>query len=279
MRTRYFLAAMGLASLTFGSIHPVAAQADDDQSWLRQCQRDSYGWGSDNEHVCEIRHSGFKPTGTTLSIDPDENGGAEIIGWDKDSVAVTARIQANAPSEDEARELAQQIKINGSGSSISVDGPSTGRHEGWGVILVVMVPRKSGIDAETVNGPLSVENLSGTIDLRAENGPVAIENVGGDVRARVQNGPLDVTLTGTKWEGKGLDAESVNGPVSLQIPQKYNAELETGTVNGPMTVNMPLTVTLKGRVTDRIHTTLGAGGAPIRVVTTNGPLTIQSARD
>ena len=51
MRSRDFLALIGFTFLTTGSIHPLAAQADDDQSWLRQCQRDSYGWGSDNEHV------------------------------------------------------------------------------------------------------------------------------------------------------------------------------------------------------------------------------------
>ena len=116
------------------------------------------------------------------------------------------------------------------------------------------------------------------MDLRAENGPVSLTGVGGDVVARVQNGPLSVRLAGTKWDGKGLDAESVNGPVTLAVPENYNAELETGTVNGPYDVAMPLTVTIQGSVKDRIHSTLGKGGAPVRVVTTNGPLTIRRAR-
>ena len=81
---------------------------------------------------------------------------------------------------------------------------------------------------------------------------------------------------GTRWEGGGgLDAETTNGPVSLAIPDNYSAELEFGTVNGPMTVGFPLTVTIQGKVGRRIITKLGAGGAPIRAVTTNGPVEIQ----
>jgi DUF4097 and DUF4098 domain-containing protein YvlB len=102
--------------------------------------------------------------------------------------------------------------------------------------------------------------------------------VGGDVNARVQNGPLTVRLAGTEWEGAGLDAESVNGPVDLVIPEKYDAQLETGTVNGPMDLAFPLTVTVQGRIGQRLRARLGRGGAPVRVVTTNGPLTIRRAR-
>jgi DUF4097 and DUF4098 domain-containing protein YvlB len=84
-----------------------------------------------------------------------------------------------------------------------------------------------------------------------------------------------VKLTGARWEGAGLDAETMNGPADLRIPEDYNAKIDFGTINGPMSVGFPLTVTINGRITDRISTTLGTGGAPIRVVTTNGPMTVR----
>jgi hypothetical protein len=34
--------------------------------------------------------------------------------------------------------------------------------------------------------------------------------------------------------------------VDLAIPERYNARLETGTVNGPMDLAFPLTVTMQG---------------------------------
>ena len=262
-----------LAGLALSPAPRLAAQEDDGR-WLSRCEHDNWG---DQEQFCEVRRTGFRPSGATLAIDPDQNGGIEVRGWDRDSVAVTSRIRTGASSEEEARALAGRIEVRISGSTIRVEGPSGGRGHNWGVILVLLVPRKTGLQAETVNGPLSVEGVSGTMQLRAQNGPVSLIRVGGDVRARVENGPLSVTLEGPAWEGRGLDAEAVNGPVDLALPEGYNAELETGTINGPMTLEMPLKVTLLGRVHQRIHSTLGAGGAPVRVVTTNGPITIRKS--
>ncbi len=127
----------------------------------------------------------------------------------------------------------------------------------------------------TNDGPLGVRDLTGRLGLTAYDGPVSLAGVGGDVRARTTNGPIDIELTGARWEGAGLDAETTNGPVDLAIPESYSARLEFGTVNGPMSVGFPLTVTIQGRVGRRITTTLGAGGAPVRAVTTNGPVEIR----
>ena len=61
-------------------------------------------------------------------------------------------------------------------------------------------------------------------------------------------------------------------PVTVDIPEGYSARLETGTVNGPMVIDFP--VTLQGTNGRRISTQLGRGGATIRAVTTNGPVAI-----
>ena len=79
-------------------------------------------------------------------------------------------------------------------------------------------------------------------------------------------------LGGTKWEGAGLDAETSNGPVTVSVPATYSAHLVTGTVNGPIQFDIP--VTLQGRIGRRIETDIGSGGAPVRAVTTNGPLSV-----
>jgi hypothetical protein len=247
---------------------------DSDQDWLDDCRRDS--WRETRAKFCEIRETGLKATARTLTVDPGMNGGVAIIGWDRDSIAVTARIQVNARSEDEAEAVARDIRIEAAGALVRAVGPDPGgRHEGWSVSFVVRVPRRTDLSLATENGPLSVRDVAGRMVLSTQNGPLALVGVGGDVRARAQNGPLHVKLAGARWEGAGLDAETMNGPADLRIPEGYNAKIEFGTVNGPMNVGFPLTVTLNGRVTDRISTTLGAGGALIRVVTTNGPMTVR----
>jgi len=275
--TRY-VAAAALALLVL-PISTLRAQESDDE-WLSNCREGWGDWGSRARH-CEIRETGMKATGRPLTIDPGMNGGVEIIGWsNSDSIAITARIQVNARSSSDADAIARDIKIEASGGTIRATGGSGpyGRHQNWSVSFLVMVPRHSDLTLSTQNGPLSVEDVAGRMDLQTQNGPLSLSGVGGDVHASAQNGPLTIDLQGTRWEGTGLDAETQNGPAVLRIPDNYNAKIEFGTVNGPMDVGFPMTVTISGRVKDRINTTLGNGGPPIRVVTTNGPMTVRRGR-
>ncbi len=252
----------------------VSAQEAAD-TWLAECR--GRHW-SDRPHACEVRETGMRATRGTFTADPGQNGGVAIYGWDRDSVAVVAKIQAHARTEEDARQILRAVRIAAAGRTVKAEGPAQRSREHWAVSFDIYVPRRTDLSLETVNGPLSVEAVSGTMDLHAVNGPVSLSGVGGAVTARVQNGPLSVHLQGERWDGTGLDAETVNGPVSLAIPARYNAQLETGTVNGPMDLSFPLTVTIEGRVSHRIRSRLGDGGAPVRVVTTNGPLSIRRAR-
>jgi Putative adhesin len=264
--------ALALVALALPSAALVAQRSNE--SWLRSCRERS--WRESRAKYCEVRETGFKPTGRALTVDPAVNGGVEIIGWDDDSIAVTARIQVSAYSEDDGAEVARAIRIDARAGTVRAEGPSSmGRHQGWSVSFIVRVPHRTDLSIDTENGPLSVHDVTGRMDLTTMNGPLALLGVGGEVHARAQNGPLEVSLTGARWEGAGLDAETQNGPADLEIPDGYNAQVEFGTVNGPMHVGFPITVTINGRVRDRISTKLGDGGAPIRVVTTNGPMTVR----
>jgi hypothetical protein len=253
---------------------PLAGQNKDnsDSRWLEHCQRESDD--SDRERYCDVRvvHLG-KSTGS-LSVDGRQNGGVKIMGWDGDSVVVHILVEAQASTEAAAQELANQVQVVTATSPIHAEGPSSGHRSWWSVNYRIYVPRHTDLTLETVNGPVSVEDVSGHMDLSAINGPVDLDGIGGDVHARAQNGPLTVTLNGAKWNGTGLDAETRNGPVDLTVPKGYAAHLETGTVNGPTDINFPITVqgTLDPR---RLSMDIGGGGAPVRVVTTNGPISVR----
>lgn len=274
-----------LALVCIAPLAPLAAQDDDDDfdddddnaEWLDDCRDGSWGWrrSERRERHCEVRETGMRP-GATLRVDPGRNGGISVRAWDRDSIHVISRIQVQGRRGDDLESIARMIKISASGGTITADGPGGMRDgDGWNVSFIVYAPRRSNLDLATENGPLSVRGISGSMTLSAHNGPVALYSVAGDVRARVRNGPLSVVLSGTQWEGAGLDAEAQNGPAVLSIPEGYSARLETGTVNGPMSVDFPMTVTIQGRMTQRLNTTLGNGGPPVRVVTTNGPMVIK----
>ena len=207
-------------------------------------------------------------------MDGLRNGGVTVIGSRPDSLVVKTRLQVEARTEAEARRIAGQVRTVVNGSHIVAEGPSDSDDDtSWSASLVIWAPRKSDLRLSSRNGPVSVEDVDGDMQLETRNGPLGLRNVAGYVRARTTNGPISITLDGSGWSGAGLDAETNNGPVSLRIPDGYSAHLEAGTSNGPMSLGFP--VTMVGRIGRNISTDLGRGGKTIRIMTHNGPLSIE----
>ena len=240
--------------------------------WLDKCRESRGRWSDDRDRFCEVREKRMSPS-RMLDIDGRENGGVSVHGWDRSEVLVLAKIQADAEDGGEARDIASRITVDVDGGRIRADGPSTRRNQSWSVSYEVWTPRQTDLHVSTHNGGISVEEIDSRIDLGAVNGPLALRRVSGDVRGETTNGPLNVELDGDRWRGNGLDLRTTNGPVNLDIPDGYSARLETGTVNGGMRIDFP--VTLQGVIGRHISTQLGNGGPPIRAVTTNGPVVIR----
>ncbi len=267
------LTALLAIPLAFGVFEgePVAAQVDD-EDWIADCRDRSER--NDRYTFCDVRVELVNARGT-IRVDAGMNGGVLVRGSNRRDVEVHARIQTRAESESDARLIADDIIIDTRGATITADGPETRDRESWSVTFVVYVPAASDLDLVAHNGPVSISDVEGRIEARTQNGPLSLQQVAGDVTARTQNGPLSVDLSGSTWRGRGLDAETRNGPVHVRIPEGYSARLQTGTVNGPFTTDVPLMVTSLGRRSQRIDTTLGQGGPVIRAVTTNGPVSIE----
>jgi hypothetical protein len=275
MRTsRFFLTLVAVAAMS-----QTAAAQDDSSSddWVSRCRR-SYGDSNRSVH-CEVRETRISARGT-LRVNGEENGGVTVRSHQGRDIIVRARVQTYGRSEDAARQLAGGIRVSTDGT-IRATGPSaTGRNTGWSVGYEILVPARTNLEVETQNGPISVERVTGTINLRALNGPITLRELAGDVTARATNGPINVTLTGRRWSGEGLDAETVNGPVNVRMPEGYSAHVVSGTVHGPINVPRAIRPERRGRGNNwspggTIDANLNGGGPTIRAVTTNGPVSIE----
>ena len=251
---------------------PSTATAQDDdraQRWLENCKNN---WDRDRAHFCELRTVTLRPQ-SKLSVDGGQNGGVSFHGWDRNEVRIIAMIQANATDDNEAAAVAKQITISSDGGRIRASGPSFERRSWWSVSYDIYVPRRSNLEAVTQNGGVAAESVEGDLDFQAMNGGIRIEDVAGDVHGQTTNGGVSASLSGTSWRGRGLDLRTTNGGVSLTIPRAYNARLETGTTNGGMRIDFPITV--QGMIGKQIQTQLGSGGPTVRVVTTNGGVRVR----
>jgi hypothetical protein len=249
---------------------PLRAQQ---QVNCRDHDNDFTMWTDVSSYYCEVRVERLPhPTGP-IAVDGRPNGGIQVRATDGDSVVLTEFIEAVANSDDAARALASQVRVVTTGGPIHAEGPMNGHRAHWVANFRLTVPRHTDLALSAENGGIRVVDVEGQLRLTTINGPIKLDGVGGDVRARGENGPLEIALTGKRWTGLGLDAETQNGPVELTVPAGYAAHLETGTVNGPTQIDLPLTV--QGRIDLRhLSTDIGGGGPTVRVVTTNGPVTV-----
>ena len=250
-----------------------AQEIEDDARWIEDCQRDNDD--GDRETFCDVVVESVESPAATIAFDSGRNGGVLYKGWDQDRMEVHARVQAHGDTEAEARDLARSIRFEIGPAGGRAVGP--GGENDWSVVYHVYVPRERNLEGTANNGPLGATGLHGRIRFETRNGPIDLRDVGGDVYARTQNGPIGVELGGTTWQGAGLDAETRNGPISVSIPANYSAILETGTVNGPFDTEIPLQVRIEPGKSDRLfRAELGNGGPLVRVITTNGPVSIEA---
>ena len=234
--------------------------------------RDENNYGDRLVSKCEIREQTLAPSGS-IAIDGRQNGGVSVRGWAQNQVLVRSRVQAGALTDAEAETLAKQIVVETGGNKIFATGPENQKNLRWDVSYEVFVPSRSDVSVETHNGGIVVSDVNGHIEFHALNGGVVLRKVGGTVRGATTNGGLVVELGGDHWDGEVMDVSTTNGGVVLSVPENYSAHLETGTVNGGISVDFPVSV--QGRVTKELSFNVGSGGQTVRATTTNGGVKIK----
>lgn len=230
--------------------------------------------GDDRARHNEVREFVVPAAGATLTVDASPNGGIRVDGQARQDVQVRACVHATAETAEQAKALAQRVEVVGTVDRVSAQGPQNlDRRESWSVSYRLEVPNRTSLSLNTTNGGISLSDVDGQIDFRTVNGGVSLTRVAGNVKGRTNNGGIDVDLDGSTWNGDGLEVETTNGGVRMSIPANYSARLETGTVNGRMNIEFP--VTAQGRIDRSIETQLGSGGPLIRVRTSNGGVHIR----
>ena len=241
----------------------------------------------DRSQFNEIREFTVASSGT-LTVDGGMNGGVSVIGEDRPDVFIRACVQAHAKTDEESKALARGISIQ-TGPVIRAEGPSDaqkgwGENKGWGVSYRISVPRNSNLKLTAHNGGIKITGVNGTMEFETLNGGIKLNDVAGNVKGRTVNGGLHVELSGKSWNGAGLDVTTTNGGVKLTMPENYAAHVETGTVNGGFKSDIaglappPVDENQRryGHRAVRINTAINGGGAPIKLITTNGGVKIST---
>jgi hypothetical protein len=228
-----------------------------------------------------------------LRLSGPTNGGLRVRGEGRSDYQVRLCKFAAGDSQEEAAARVAQVRVVVKDGVVTTTGPT--EYNTWRASVYVEAPQGGQMSVDTQNGPLSIEGISGRLVARTMNGPLAIKNctgtteveavngplalseLGGTVKATSQNGPLSLNLTGSAWEGEGLDARANNGPLSLHVPESYQSGVQVTLSN-----HSPLACNAKscGQAMQQWQSGRGqllfGGPTPVvRVAAMNGPVAIR----
>jgi len=273
MKVYLSTAAISLIVLTLCLGALAQNKAEAKEKYKSFCSGDN--WSSDDRvSFKEVREMTIPATGS-VNVDAGQNGGIRVTGENRSDVFIRACVQAWGKTGEAAKAAAGSIRIE-TGSLIKAEGDEGGN---WSVSYEISVPRNTGLDLKAHNGGISIGGVDGDLTFQTTNGGVSLKEVAGSVKGATTNGGVVVSLNGSSWKGNGLDVTTTNGGVVLSIPDNFAAHVETGTVNGGFTSDFAaLNIDRRDRSRPaRVSADLNGGGAPIRVVTTNGGIRINSA--
>jgi hypothetical protein len=253
---------------------------------------------SDNGEVVQSNESVTLSRGEVPILELDDAAGRGVVsvrGWDRQEFMIETCKMAAADTRSAAEQLVRGISVARSAGHISTTAPAASSDDGnWQVYFFIHAPRDGSFDIQTRNGPVAVEGVRGNLKLHAINGPVALNNCagqvdvetqngpisfsagGGEVRLHAQNGPISLGLAGEIWNGTKLEADTVNGPVHIDIPETFHSGVRVETAG-----HSPFSCRIASCSNALINAgTLQFNGTQdtIRVSTRNGPVSVGGGR-
>lgn len=139
------------------------------------------------------------------------------------------------------------------------------------VDFTIGIPKGVHLVARTVNGSIDIRELDGRVDAATVNGGVQFDTRAAG-RAKTVNGSITGRLGRADWTDT-LEMETVNGSITLDLPETIDADVEAKTVNGRITSDLPLT--LKEMSRRSLKGTLGNGGRRLSLGTVNGSIALR----
>ena len=207
------------------------------------------------------------------------NGSITVTGVSGNSVEIVATKKAD--NQDDLDEI--EIDISHSATEIVIE-TETGESDSWfshdnnsgQVKYKITLPVGTMLDSvETVNGDVNISGVSGNVVAESVNGGVDVRDLAGDASLSTVNGSIDAEFA--KLEGQqSVKAETVNGRVSITLPDNANVDVSADTLNGGINGSEFGLVTDKGFVGSDLNGKIGNGSARLNIDTVNGSIKIRS---
>lgn len=220
------------------------------------------------ELQAQKRFSKAYPASKNVSLQlTNRTGTVEVEGWNKDSVQISAYMEAPAANII-PQSLSGMILIN-------VVKDNQGRNEVGSVNFKIKVPYYSSVNIETVMGNLKVTNVTGVFVRAhiASDGDITLTNISASA-VSAENGIGDIFFDGDIKRGGRYRFASLRGAINLHIPFESSFNLvatapSTREINVSSLKEAGLRFVSEGR---RVVGQIGDGSATLNVINQRGTI-------
>jgi hypothetical protein len=160
-------------------------------------------------------------------------GSITVNGADTNECRVTAEVTANAPTQEEAQQILDQVKDvlepAAGGLSLRVDKPSLGSNRSVGASFTVTVPRKTALDCHTSFGSITMEDIAAAVKAHTSFASVTANRMTGPLRLTTSHGAIRCDQV----TSDNIMAESSFGNIDLTCttPEANGAGAGTGSID------------------------------------------------
>ncbi|SRR5581483_5418280 len=235
-------------------------------------------WAQDQGR--EFHWKGTLPADQTVAI-KNVNGDIDATGIDGSEIEVSA--VKTGPDADEVR-----IEVIPSADGVTICAVYPGSSARCGdsyhnhshhdnseaqVHFNVRVPKNLRFSADNVNGSVRAEKMGRFVRANSVNGNVEVSTAAW-AQAETVNGSIEATMGDAAWNGT-LKIESVNGSITLDMPNDFSAEVSFSSLNGSIRSDFPLTTSDHWPVGHSASGRIGNGGRELKLKTVNGSVDLR----
>lgn len=229
--------------------------------------------------VTEERNFNYELSdGGRFSLD-NINGDVTVTGGTGNAVEISALLKADS------QELLDDINIDitATEDSIRIDTrhPEKKSWFGWSdkggvsVTYTVSVPTGARLDGiESVNGDVTISGVYGSVKAETVNGRIDARDLSSDAKLETVNGAVYATFASLTGD-QDVECDTVNGKVTLYLPDNADASVTAETVNGGIDADEFGLKTNKGFVGRDLRGEIGNGEARVNLSTVNGSIKIR----
>lgn len=234
--------------------------------------------------------AGFADVTATEEFDFELNpGGSLSVENVNGDISITAgpgntvRIKAHKKGDDQDYLDEIEVRVSAEEDRIRIRTELPDRDGGWfgfnsgngSVSYEITVPASTNLDSiDTVNGEIDIEGIAGDVSADTTNGGINVTGLRGNFRGDTVNGGIDATFQSLGGDQRVV-AETVNGKITLRLPEDASAEIDAGTVNGGIDADDFGLRVDKGFLGRDLEGEIGGGDARVKLGTVNGGIRIR----